>query len=117
MFLCFLEKSLALRHDVLPCIQTESSDPKEIVVQFQECLQLTPADLKNPEPETQRWIRYLANEAKSQNRSEIIEYLRKIVPAGTTGTLTTTTRGTQRWFPPKYIKNTFRLSTILVTNL
>ena len=101
LFLCFLEKSLALRRDVLQCIQTQSSDPKEIVVQFQKCLQLTPADLKNPEPETQRWIRYLANEAKSQNRNEIIEYLRTIAPAGTTGTSTTTTRGTQRRFHAK----------------
>ena len=91
MFLQFLEKSIALPHDVLQCIQTQSKEPKEIVVQFQECLQLTPAELENPEPGTQRWIRRLANEAKSQNRIDVVEYLRTITPAGTTGTSTTKT--------------------------
>ena len=83
--------SLALPHDVLHCIQTQSIEPKEIVVQFQECLQLAPRELENPEPGTQRWIRRLANEAKSQNRIDLIEYLRTLAPAGTTGTSTTKT--------------------------
>ena len=42
-------------------------------------------------PKTQRWIRCLANKAKSQKRTDVIEYLRTIVPAGTTGTSTTKT--------------------------
>ena len=91
MFLYFLEKSLVLPHDVLQCIQSQRSDAKEIVVQFQECLLLTPADLENPVPKAQRWIRCLANKAKSQNRIDVIEYLRTIAPAGTTGTSTTKT--------------------------
>ena len=59
------------------------------MVRFQERLQLDPAALDNPEPETKRWIRCLANAAKSENRMDVVTYLRTITPAGTTGELTT----------------------------
>ena len=104
MFLWFLEKSIALPHDVLQCIQTQSKEPKEIVLQFQECLQLTPAELKNPESGTQRWIRRLANEAKSQNRIDVVEYLRTIAPAGTTGTSTTKTPSFFYYHEERYVQ-------------
>ena len=83
------DKSLSLSDGVLQTIQSQSSDCKDIVARFQECLQLTdPAALKNPEPETKRWIRCLASTAKSQNRTDLVEYLRTITPAGTTGKFT-----------------------------
>ena len=53
-----------------------------------ESLQLNPAELDNPESETKRWIRCLANTAKSENRTDVAEYLRTITPAGTTGEFT-----------------------------
>ena len=66
-------------------IQSQASDPKDIVIQFQETLQLDPASLKNPKRETKQLIRHLAVKAKSENRTDVVQHLRGIVPAGTTG--------------------------------
>ena len=82
-------QSIALPDGVLRSLQSESHDPKDVVVQLQESLQLNPAALENPEPETKRWIRCLARNAKSENRTDVVRYLRTIAPAGTTGELTT----------------------------
>ena len=68
-------------------IQSQASDPKDIVIQFQETLKLDPASLKHPDPETKQWIRCLALKAKCENRVDLVKYLREITPAGTTGEL------------------------------
>ena len=86
----FEEKSLTLPDGVLQTIQCQSSDCNDIVARFQEYLQLSdPAALENPEPETKRWIRCLATTAKSQNRKDLVEHLRTMTPAGTTGEFVT----------------------------
>ncbi|XP_068712717.1 uncharacterized protein [Montipora foliosa] len=81
------EKALALPEEVVNAIHVPSCDPKGVVLRFQESLHLTPTALDNPENEDKRWIRCFANTAKSQNRNDVVEYLRNIVPAGTTGPL------------------------------
>lgn len=81
----FLGQTLALPDGVMKSIQIEACDPKDIVSQFEESLQLNPSTLANPEPETKRWIRCLAIQAKSENRTDVVKYLREITPAGTTG--------------------------------
>ena len=68
-------------------IQSQASDPKDIVIQFQETLQLDPASLKHPDPETKQWIRCLASKAQWKNRVDVVKCLREITPAGTTGEL------------------------------
>ena len=55
------------------------------MIQFQETLQLEPASLTSPEPETKSMIRGLALRAKSEKRDDLVRHLRKITPAGTTG--------------------------------
>ena len=92
-FLCHFQgttrKELALPENVKSSIQSISfrstSDVKDIVNQFQENLQLEPASLTSPEPETKSMIRGLALRAKSEKRDDLVRHLRKITPAGTTG--------------------------------
>ena len=55
------------------------------MIQFQEALQLEPASLNSPEPETKSMIRGLALRAKSEKRDDLVRHLREITPAGTTG--------------------------------
>ena len=70
-------------------IQCQASDPKDIVIQFQDALKLNTASLNNPdlEPETKRLLRGLALKAKGEKRVDLVKYLREITPAGTTGEL------------------------------
>ena len=51
-------------------------------------MQLNQTTLENPDPEAKRWIRCLANAAKSERRMDVVKHLRTIAPAGTTGELT-----------------------------
>ena len=55
------------------------------MIQFREALQLEPASLVTPEPETKSMIRGLALRAKSEKRDDLVRHLREITPAGTTG--------------------------------
>ena len=82
-------KDLALPDSIKTSIQSiplnSGSDVKDIVIQFQEALQLEPASLNSPEPETKSMIRGLALRAKSEKRDDLVRHLREITPAGTTG--------------------------------
>ena len=55
------------------------------MIQFQEALQLEPASLAIPEPETKSMIRGLALRAKFEEWEDLVRHLREITPAGTTG--------------------------------
>ena len=55
------------------------------MIQFREALQLEPASLVIPKPETKSMIRGLALRAKSEKRDDLVRHLREITPAGTTG--------------------------------
>ena len=82
-------KDLALPESIKTSIQSiplnSGSDVRDIVIQFQEVLQLEPASLASPEPETKSMIRVLALRAKSEKRDDLVRHLREITPAGTTG--------------------------------
>ncbi len=43
------------------------------------------ASLQELAPETKTLIRSLSRQAKNSNRPDVLEYLREITPAGTTG--------------------------------
>ena len=53
--------------------------------QWKENLQLDQSSLKEPDPETKAVIRCFTATAKNSNRVDVVQELRKIVPAGTTG--------------------------------
>lgn len=78
-------KSLALPEKVVESLLSRTCDPKEIVRQLIEELQVSRASLEHPEPETKRMIRCLARKAKSSNKFDVVNHLREIAPAGTTG--------------------------------
>lgn len=84
-------KELALPERVKNSIQSiplhSARDVKDIMIQFQEALQLEPASLTSPEPETKNMIRGLVLRAKSEQRDDLVRHLRKITPAGTAGPL------------------------------
>ena len=48
-------------------------------------MQLDQASLEKPDLETKTLIRCFARKAKDSNRLDVIQHLREIVPAGTTG--------------------------------
>ena len=79
------DKSLALPGNVVESLVSSSCDPKEIVHRLKENLHLYQADLEKPSAETTRMIRCLAATAKDSNRIDVVEHLREIMPAGTTG--------------------------------
>ena len=78
-------KAIALPCEVRETLLCQTSDAREVVRQLQEALQPHQASLKEPEPETKQLIRCLARTAKDSNRLDVLEHLREIAPAGTTG--------------------------------
>ena len=79
------DTSLVLTFDILETLQSNTYSPKEVVDKLNENRQLELTSLEQPEPETRKWIRCLASNAKDLNRPDVVEYLRQITPAGTTG--------------------------------
>ena len=71
---------------------SQSSDCKQIVSRLSQNLQLDQASLEEPGPETKKVIRCLARQAKCSHRDDVVKHLREIVPAGTTGMLSTVNR-------------------------
>ena len=79
------ETSLVLPSDVLETLQSETCSSKEVVDRLIENRQLEHTALEQPDPETRKWIRCLASNAKDLERPDVVNYLRQITPAGTTG--------------------------------
>lgn len=48
-------------------------------------MQLDQASLEKPDLETRKRIRCFARKAKDSKRRDVVQYLREITPAGTTG--------------------------------
>ena len=65
---------------------SRSCNAQEVVNRLQEDLQLEQSCLEHPEPNTKRMIRCLARKAKCLSRLDVVERLREVTPAGTTGT-------------------------------
>ena len=85
-YLSFIgSKAITLPCEVQESLLYRTSDAREVVRQLQETLQPDQASLKEPEPETKQLIRCLARTAKESNRLDVLEHLREITPAGTTG--------------------------------
>ena len=79
------ENSLTLPCEVLGSLQSPLCHPGDVVDKLLQNLRLEHSSLEQPEPDTRKWIRFLAKCAKCLNRVDVVEHLREIVPAGTTG--------------------------------
>ena len=76
---------LPLPSKALESLLSQPCDPKEVVLQLKQCMQLDQALLEQPDSETKKLIRCLARKAKELNRLDVVKRLREIAPAGTTG--------------------------------
>ena len=79
------DKSLAIPAKVQESLLSKSCDPRDVVRQLREQLQVEHDSLEHPGPETKRLIRCLARKAKHSKRLDVVKYLREVTPAGTTG--------------------------------
>jgi len=79
-------RALALSPSVEVALLSQSCEAQEVVNRLLEDLQLEQSCLEHPEPETKRMIRCLARKAKCSSRLDVVERLREVTPAGTTGT-------------------------------
>lgn len=79
------ERALAVRSSVLEHLSSKWCDPKLVLSKLKETLQLDQASLEQPDSDIKKQIRCLAREASCSNRPDVVEYLREITPAGTTG--------------------------------
>ena len=78
-------ESLVLPHKVSESLQLTSDPPKEVIDKLLHSLQLDDASLEDPKPETEKWIRCLTRDVKDRGRTDVVKYLREIMPAGTAG--------------------------------
>ena len=76
---------MAVRSSVFEHLSSKSCDAKLVVSKLKETLRLDQASLEQPDSDTKKQIRCLAREASRFNRPDVVEYLREITPAGTTG--------------------------------
>ena len=79
------EQTLALPSGVLEALQMETCDANNVLARLQESLSLEQASLEQPDQGTKRLIRCICVKAKTAERLDVVEKLRDIVPAGTTG--------------------------------
>jgi len=80
-------KEIALPDEVQKSLSSLSCDAKAVVLQLKETKKLNQASLKEPDLETETLIQCFVRKAKDSNRLDVVRYLRKITPAGTTGPL------------------------------
>lgn len=79
------EKVIAVPAEVLNSLRSRACGAGKIVAQLREILQLDLRSREEPKLATKRLIRDLATKAKQEGRHDVLELLREIVPAGTTG--------------------------------
>lgn len=79
------ERALAIPGDVLNSLLSGGIDANDVIARLLEILHLEQESLENPQPETTRFVRNLARDAKKMNRFDVFKLLREITPAGTTG--------------------------------
>ena len=81
-----LEKTeIALPGELQESLLSQSCGAKDVVVQLKETMQLDQASLERPDLKTRKLIRCFARKAKDSKRLDVVQHLREITPAGTTG--------------------------------
>lgn len=79
------ESVLSLPDNVLKSVQT--MDKEDVVEEFKRSLRIGEASLQQPDEDTKRWVRCLFKTAARKDRDDLVQHLRQITPAGTTGIL------------------------------
>ena len=79
------ESVLSLPDNVLESVQT--MDTTGIVDEFKRSLEIDEASLQQPDDDTKRWVRCLCKTAPRVKRVDLVQHMRQITPAGTTGIL------------------------------
>ena len=79
-------QALTLPSSVQDALLSKSCDAEEIVNRLQEELLKKQSSLEHPDPETTKMIRCVARKAKVSSRLDVVKRLRKVTPAGITGT-------------------------------
>lgn len=79
-------QDLALSTSVEVALLSDSCNAQEVVNRLQNDLQLEQSCLENPTPKAKKMIRCLARKAKCSSRLDVVERLREVTSAGTTGT-------------------------------
>ena len=77
--------TLSVPGEIVDTLLAQSNDCKDFVRQLEDKLNLNDAALRDPNPDNKVLIRTLAKKANNAGRSDLVEELRKIVPARTTG--------------------------------
>ena len=77
--------TLSVPGEIVDTLLAQSNDCEDFVRQLEDKLNLNDAALRDPNPDNKVLIRTLAKKANNAGRSDLVEELRKIVPAGTTG--------------------------------
>ena len=77
---------------MLEALQLETCDANNVLAQLQESLSLEQVSLEQLDPEIKRLIRCICMKAKTAKRLDVVEKLREIAPAGTTGKKTSLLR-------------------------
>ncbi|XP_078360035.1 uncharacterized protein LOC144644434 isoform X1 [Oculina patagonica] len=77
------EPDLSLPAKVLESLQT--NDAADVVDEFQSSLKIDEASLRQPDAGTKGWVRCLFKTAVREKKLDLVEHLRQITPAGTTG--------------------------------
>lgn len=77
------ESVLSLPDEVLQSVQT--LDTAGVVDEFKRSLEIDEVSLQEPDDDTKRWVRCLCKTAPHDKRVDLVQHLRQITPAGTTG--------------------------------
>ena len=78
-------KEIAFPGELQESLLSQSCDGKDVVLHLKESMQLDQASLEKPDLETRTLIRRFARKAKDSKRLDVVQHLREITPAGTTG--------------------------------
>ena len=79
------ESILSLPDKVLESVQTMGTE--DVVDEFKRSLEIEEASLQQPDNNTKRWVRCLFKTAVLKEKDDLVQHLRQITPAGTTGIL------------------------------
>ena len=80
-----MEKAIAIPDEVSTALTSRSCDSEQVICQLKESFQLDQSSLEKPDCQTKQLIRCFARKAELSNRVDVINRLREMTPAGTTG--------------------------------
>ena len=80
-----MEKAIVIPDKVSTALTSGSCDSEQVICQLKESFQLDQSSLEKPDSQTKQLIRCFARKAELSSRVDVINRLREMTPAGTTG--------------------------------